>query len=303
MCPFGKRAVEGTGGFFERGSMVCHCLVLETMEGLVVVDSGFGLDDVRSPNERIGRSFQLVAGFTPREDGTLLRQIEALGFSASDVRHIAVTHLDMDHAGGLADFPEARIHVHARELEAVQTLRRLIDHHRYRQAQWAHGPRWTTYEGGGETWEGFANVRKLEGVGEDVLLVPLFGHTAGHAGIVVPSPDGERRILHAGDAYFSRFELDQQPYCPPAIDLMQRALSIDETLRLDNQRRLRTLARKPGGTVDVINAHDPHYLARLQGDATVQVSLLHKKRNRRERASSRRLRCRLVSPRSFRRTS
>jgi glyoxylase-like metal-dependent hydrolase (beta-lactamase superfamily II) len=264
MCPLGRKGLEGRGRWTEKGSMVCHCLVVETSDGLVVIDSGFGLDDVRNANERVGRGFQLIAGYEPREEQTLLRQIEALGFAAGDVRHLAVTHLDVDHAGGLPDFPNAKIHLHARERQAVREMRRLVDHQRYKPAQWAHGPDWLTYEGGGETWEGFANVRKLEGPREDILLVPLFGHTAGHIGLVVPSADGERQILHAGDAYFSHLEMDKSPYCPLFLDVMQRSLSIDETVRLDNQRRLRELALKPGGKVDVICAHDPLYLERFQ---------------------------------------
>ncbi|MFD0510570.1 MBL fold metallo-hydrolase [Streptomyces aureus] len=31
-----------------------------------------------------------------------------LGYAVDDVRHIVLTHLDLDHAGGLPDFPRAR---------------------------------------------------------------------------------------------------------------------------------------------------------------------------------------------------
>lgn len=275
MCPRGRRGIDGGGRWLERTTMVCHCLVLETSDGLVIVDSGFGLDDVRHPGPRIGRMFQLVAGWEPREEQTVLRQIQALGFSSKDVRHIAITHLDCDHAGGLPDFPDAKVHLHARERDAIRDLRRLVDHQRYKQTQIAHGPKWVTYEGGGETWEGFDHVRRLEGPTEDIFLVPLFGHTDGHAGIVVPSPDGTRQILHAGDAFFSHHEMAEPPFSPLATDLMQRSLSIDEGVRLGNQKKLRALANEPGGKVDVINAHDPLYLERFQGAASVQASLLY----------------------------
>ena len=43
----------------------------------------------------------------------------ALGLDPRDVRHIVVTHLDLDHAGGLADFPDAKVHLHAREHAAA----------------------------------------------------------------------------------------------------------------------------------------------------------------------------------------
>lgn len=40
-----------------------------------------------------------------------MRQIRRLGYAASDVCHIVLTELDFDHAGGLEDFPDARVHV------------------------------------------------------------------------------------------------------------------------------------------------------------------------------------------------
>ena len=36
---------------------------------------------------------------------------DGAGFRREDVRHILVTHLDFDHAGGLPDFPDAVVHV------------------------------------------------------------------------------------------------------------------------------------------------------------------------------------------------
>jgi glyoxylase-like metal-dependent hydrolase (beta-lactamase superfamily II) len=46
---------------------------------------------------------------------TAVRQIEELGFGAADVRHIVLTHFDLDHIGGLADFPDAEVHLTAGE--------------------------------------------------------------------------------------------------------------------------------------------------------------------------------------------
>jgi glyoxylase-like metal-dependent hydrolase (beta-lactamase superfamily II) len=50
---------------------------------------------------------------------TAYMQIKELGFNPQDVRHILVTHLDLDHAGGLSDFPEAKVHIFAPEFEAA----------------------------------------------------------------------------------------------------------------------------------------------------------------------------------------
>src|SRR5688572_18789462 len=118
LCPFGGKLVSGTGGF-TGAEIVCHCLLVETADSLVLVDTGMGLDDMRHPYRRLGVPF--TAAFRVQSDpaATAIEQIRALGHDPADVRHIACTHLDLDHAGGLPDFPDAEVHVFAPELEAA----------------------------------------------------------------------------------------------------------------------------------------------------------------------------------------
>ncbi|HEY3997622.1 MAG TPA: hypothetical protein VGO93_02075 [Candidatus Xenobia bacterium] len=92
------------------------------------------------------------------------------------------THLDSDHAGGLADFPHATVHVHDVELAAAMAPRTRNERSRYPAHQWAHGPQWKEHRMGGESWFGFDGVRT---VSEDVVLIPLMGHTRGHVGVAV----------------------------------------------------------------------------------------------------------------------
>ena len=49
--------------------------------------------------------------------------------------------------------------------------------------------------------DGFERVRQLSGVPPEVLLVPLPGHTLGHAGVAIERTSGNW-VLQAGDAYF-----------------------------------------------------------------------------------------------------
>ncbi|HEY8360392.1 MAG TPA: MBL fold metallo-hydrolase, partial [Ramlibacter sp.] len=100
-CPLGGRLMDGrTPGVLTRGRLCCHCMAIETSEGLVLVDTGFGLRDVRDPRSRLSGFFLALLSPDFREEMTALRQIERLGFTAADVRHIVLTHLDFDHAGG-----------------------------------------------------------------------------------------------------------------------------------------------------------------------------------------------------------
>src|SRR5689334_21613607 len=87
-----------------RGKMVAHCLLVETeRDGLVLVDTGFGTRDV-SGHSGLSRTFRTLAGPTLSHDETAVAQVTALGYKPSDLKHIVVTHLDLDHAGGIGDF-------------------------------------------------------------------------------------------------------------------------------------------------------------------------------------------------------
>lgn len=115
----------------------CHCLLLEDDRRLALVDTGIGLLDVRNPDGRLGRPLIEMAGFQFHELDTAVRRVEALGYRAGDVGHVVLTHGDPDHAGGLADFPNAVVHVSAEEHARIAS-----GHGRYAPPQFAHRPAW-----------------------------------------------------------------------------------------------------------------------------------------------------------------
>jgi glyoxylase-like metal-dependent hydrolase (beta-lactamase superfamily II) len=265
MCPFSARLINGRGGWLERARMVCHCLIVETTDGLVLVDTGLGTADVEDPRGRLGGTFIAVTRPRLSREDTALAHVERLGFRREDVRHIVPTHLDLDHAGGLSDFPDANVHVFAPELEAALHPPTFAERERYRAAQFAHGPKWVKHPLEGDTWLGFDRVRV---VGDDVALIPVVGHTRGHCAVAVKQ--GDEWLLHAGDAYFFHGEVDpENPRSTPGLALFQRLVAVDDAARRKNQRRLRELARDHRGTVRLFSAHDPLELeAWVEGQRT-----------------------------------
>ena len=263
-CPIGGAFMDGrTGGL--RGRLACHCLLVEAPGGLVLVDTGLGLRDVAAPTRRLSRLFLALLRPELREEMTAVRQIERLGYEASDVRHVVLTHLDFDHAGGLDDFPEATVHLLAEERDDATAQRTLLDRMRYRPQQWSTAPRWRVYaRGEGEPWLGFDAVRDLEGLPPEILFVPLVGHTRGHAGVAVRGAHGW--LLQAGDAYFFHAEMDPDlPRCPPGLRLYQALMEKDRGARLWNRDRLRALRREHGGEVTITCGHDAVEFERLAG--------------------------------------
>ena len=242
-----------------RGHLVAHCLVIETArDGVVLVDTGFGTRQTDDPAAIPGGFRRLLAPALDRAE-TAVAQLEARGLSAGDVRHVVVTHLDLDHAGGLADFPRARVHLHAREHAAAMTRSTWRERARYLPAQWSHGPAWQLYREDGDTWRGLPAVTRLAGLDADLGLVPLHGHSRGHSAVVVRAPDG-RWLVHAGDAYFHHRALDNKPV-PPGLAAFERVAAIDGRARLASLEALRRLRAEPD--VAMFCAHDADELARL----------------------------------------
>lgn len=243
------------GGRITPRRMVAHCLLIEGDEGLVLVDTGFGTEDLAT--RRMGRGFILGMGAVLDPAETALAQLRALGHQPEDVTDIVVTHLDLDHAGGLGDFPAARVHVFADEFAAASSPRGLLEKQRYIPAQWAHNPLWVEHTVEGETWLDFEAVRA---VSDDVLLVPTQGHTRGHCAIAVRRPAGGW-FLHAGDAFFSAGEIETPPSCPSGLAAFQRIMQTTPA-RLGNQARLRDLNASHGPAssaeekVTIFCAHD-----------------------------------------------
>jgi glyoxylase-like metal-dependent hydrolase (beta-lactamase superfamily II) len=119
------------------------CLLVETGQGLVLVDTGPGLDDYLHP-----------------------------------------------------DFPQARVHVHRREVEAFASRPHRWTDLAYVRRHVAHRSEFVLYEKTGERWFDWPAIRlPFE---PEMWLVPLFGHTRGHCGVAIRTPSGW--LFHVGDA-------------------------------------------------------------------------------------------------------
>jgi glyoxylase-like metal-dependent hydrolase (beta-lactamase superfamily II) len=199
-----------------------------------------------------------------------------------DVAHIIMTHLDKDHTGGLADFPNATVHVHR---DALGALSRVLAHkagpitrQRYALAHFAHGPHWRAFEppaqperGAAQSWQVSSAARfedwlqlngaiSLPGLPEAVQVLPLPGHAAGHCGVAVKTVDGW--LLHCGDSVYHRAWLDGgRP--PLALQAVEALLQHDARERRQTRETLLRLMQR--GDVRIVSSHDPQAFAEVQG--------------------------------------
>ena len=55
-CPAGGRLFDGTSDG-PLGHLVCHCLLIESDAGLILIDTGFGTRDIDHPRRRLSEFF------------------------------------------------------------------------------------------------------------------------------------------------------------------------------------------------------------------------------------------------------
>ncbi|MEV0247621.1 MBL fold metallo-hydrolase [Nocardia sp. NPDC050712] len=244
--------------------LICHVLLIETDNGLVLVDSGHGLRESADPAGRLGpiRRFNRPA-CDPAE--TAAKQVQALGFQRTDVRHIILTHFDSDHAGGLADFPDAQVHLTAAELRGAVTEPTWQERVRFRSPQWSHHPKFVEHTPAGEPWRGFAAAQELTDIAPGIVLIAMPGHTRGHAAVAVDA--GHRWVLHCGDAFYQQGTLDGRSKVPAVLTAMEAFTAVDRKQVRANHARLAELYARADPDLLLVCSHDPVLLDRARATA------------------------------------
>ena len=232
---------------------IVYCLLVETSEGLVLVDTGFGTEDYLNPTLKL-RFFLTYMGVPRDLDETAIAQVQKLGYEPEDVKHIIQTHLHIDHAGGLVDFPWAEVHVYQDEYQAIHNPKGFMEF-AYVQKHWKHQPKWTVHSPSEEKWFDFDAISVLKTPEVDFFLIPLPGHTRGHCGVAIGKPGNW--LLHCGDAaspYHSGADLHQRD--PSVYGLRFFPDRLTNTLLGGHVERLRDLLAGHPDEIKAISAHD-----------------------------------------------
>jgi glyoxylase-like metal-dependent hydrolase (beta-lactamase superfamily II) len=227
-------------------------------EGWVLVDTGYG-ERFRAATQTFPQRFYRWATPVTPAGGT--RGLLARGgIDSTEIRHVIVTHFHADHVGGLAEFPEARVHFHA---DALDPLRGLSSWRQVRAAFLASLiPEWLGRQAQPVPPEAFRPAPDLPFPVHDLFgdgsigLVPLPGHAPGQLGIIFDSAGG--RELYAADAYWRRVQITGgvEPFAP-VMSLQWDAPAYRQTVGLlrevHREGRYRTTACHDADTSRLLN--------------------------------------------------
>ena len=174
-----------------------YAWVVEHRDGVIVIDTGQGAHLLES-----GRSLHPyvrweVAFRIERED-EIGPQLRALGIGPRDVKRVVLTHLHMDHDGGLAHFPNSEILVSRGELSKARGWAGRV--RGYLPNRW---PSWfdpVPLDLAAEPFGPFAASKRLTKAG-DVIAVATPGHTADHLSVILQV--GDTALFLAGDTSYN----------------------------------------------------------------------------------------------------
>jgi glyoxylase-like metal-dependent hydrolase (beta-lactamase superfamily II) len=223
-----------------------YAFAIEHREGVIVVDTGANSGLKSLP--RWHPFFRFAVRFDVEPEQEIGPQLRALGIGARDVKTVVLTHMHIDHDGGLAHFPASRIFADAGEIARTSGISGAING--YLPKRW---PTWfapQTLAWLPLPYGPFHRIAPVTQAG-DVIAVPTPGHTPSHVSVIVR--DEEQDIVLAGDAsYLERTMLSGK------ID----GVSPDEAVAKATLANIRALcAQRP--TI-YLPTHDPHAAERLR---------------------------------------
>jgi N-acyl homoserine lactone hydrolase len=179
-------------------------LVEHPSAGALLVDTGLHPSVVDGMEANMGGWASLLPRVRMEREQALASQLEARGIAPTDVRTVVMTHLHVEHASGISEFPAATFVVDRREWAAASSGGW---RHGYHARQFDHAFDWRTIDYDAPSIDSFASFGQsfdLFGDGS-VRLLSTPGHTPGHQSVLLRL--GEREALLTGDAAPTRATL------------------------------------------------------------------------------------------------
>lgn len=186
------------GSWFRSRPLTFPAVLLQHPKGDLLIDAGLGPDIDHQFDEEMPFLLKPLMAFEAGPDPrSALEQAE---IDPNSIRHILLTHLHWDHAGGIESFPEAKVWHPEEGLREAQHL--APEESAYFREQFDDpNIRWSFHDFPDGPYENFHRSFDFYGDGS-IVLVPMAGHTATSLGVFVNLPNGQR-YLFSGDTTWS----------------------------------------------------------------------------------------------------
>jgi N-acyl homoserine lactone hydrolase len=178
--------------------------LVEHPSGPILIDTGLHPSCATNVAANMGRAGKLLYQIRMDHDQALRAALPPLGFQPAGIGLVIMTHMHIDHASAVSEFPNATFLVDQREWAAA------VDggaREGYHQRQFDHAFDWRVLDYGApevQSFSGFAHSLDVFGDGS-VRVVSTPGHTHGHQSVVLRTSSGE--VLVMGDAAHTEREL------------------------------------------------------------------------------------------------
>jgi N-acyl homoserine lactone hydrolase len=175
-----------------------YAWAIEHHEGVIVVDTGQGRHLLET-SKSLHPFVRWEVDFRIEREEEIGPQLQMLGIGPRDVKRVVLTHMHMDHDGGLAHFRGSEILVARGELRmASGWAGRMRGYLPDRRPSWFDP---IPLDLAPEAFGPFGASKRLTSVG-DVIAVATPGHTRDH--ISVLAQDGDTTFFLAGDTSYNQ---------------------------------------------------------------------------------------------------
>jgi len=202
----------------------------------ILFDTGNALEASKNPEKHWGET---INAYYPIMDEKqyVVNQIKTLGLQPEDINYVILSHLHLDHAGGVGDFPNAQYIVHQKEV------------------QWAFNPE-CSQKGAyimqdidkGIAWQQLDNKfgEAYDLFGDGIIEVyPTPGHTPGHLSVLV-NLQSHKPMLLTSDSCYTEENLNDN-IAPGLVWSAEDSIkTINWIAQLQNEKN-----------VEIVTGHDP----------------------------------------------